>query len=278
MDRFALLERKLRYQKWAIIVLAALFLFTSIPVKSTIHSRIVSGKPTVAQMPEDTLRISVLEIINSAGTPVLVLSSDVAGNGSLQWYDHQKIRVGALGVGDGENRLITELTLFDFEGDPAIALNSRERTFGSSIGVFSKKGFDVEGEFAVAGMGNLDGVFGFSTFGERQGRDFSSTLMGDFTNEEDPTSLIGSLDDNETFTGFWNQGGKDAQFRVMNSKGKAVVLAGLDSMGDGYLKTFDSDSKPTWESNSAPGDLDGDGDVDFNDFVIFAKIFGSGSK
>ena len=51
--------------------------------------------------------------------------------------------------------------------------------------------------------------------------------MGDFTNEEDPTSLIGSLDDNETFTGFWNQDGKEAQFRVMNSKGKAVVLAGL---------------------------------------------------
>ena len=69
-----------------------------------------------------------------------------------------------------------------------------------------------------------------------------------------------------------------------NPAGERVVFAGTTASGKGILQVSDEQGRETWSSDkpggtsstlpTKVGDLDGDNDVDFNDFLLFATNFG----
>lgn len=303
MRRLDVLERKLRWQKRAIIGLLLLFLVSTSPALSTASNWMRQLRPakmmnSVAvpdrssadfiskwtSAPEsgddglsktafaagDILKIGRLEIVNETGTVVAFLGYDEAGDGVLAVRNRKgKYRLLA-GLDDSGGGLLSVLN----PTDRVVAVMGADDTnqgngfINVSGGSGSVAGLFI-GETGDAAMtvlnsnGNAVSAFGADANGNGFLVALSESGLPIGTLSADPDGM-GTLA---------ISGGKFRAFVDENGNGAAETLA-----DDGSVRwTSEAKTGGTPDQSGLLGDLDGDGDVDFEDFLTFAANFGKTS-
>ncbi len=219
----------------------------------------------------ETLQVQGIEVINSTGQVVVSIAADSGDNGLLSVFNSDSLRVvslgvsrsaGFVGVGDSIGALGAAVTANIFGGQfaafnalglPVVSLRVSSLTGAGFLNLFS-----VEGPFPGS---FVDGNGAFGIFN---------------TDTEGQLAALLAL----------NQGDR-GDFVLGNEDGVNIVRAYADSTGGGRIEVRNAAGDTTWSSDdppssdsggptssALPGDLDGDGDVDFSDFVIFAQNFG----
>ncbi len=164
------------------------------------------------------------------------------------------LQVGRLEIVNDQGNVVALMGV-DFVGDGFLAVRNREGKAETSAEIsVDEKGdaamkFRSKGRlFVAAGSDdNGNGAFG---------------LLNTTTNE--PTVLMGADPNGNGLIGI--------------SRGKFTAF--VDENGDGVAVTAGDDGNVLWSSDTVVstsgllGDLDGDGDVDFADFLVFAQNFG----
>ncbi len=298
--RMDILEQRLRWQKRAIIGLLLLFLFGTSPALSTAtkwfgqirtgnvgvpgsssdrHSGGVNSKWTfspesehgrsskTALAADEILKIGRLQIVNEAGNVVAFLGYDEAGDGVLAVRNREGAFRVMAGSDDSEGGLFTVLN----STDRVVAVMGADDT-GQGNGFVNVSG----------GSGSVAGLF----FGESG--DASVTF---FNSSGNPASAFGSDANGNGFLVALSQSGlpigtltadPDGIGTLAISGGKFRVY--VDEDGNGAAETLADDGSVRWTSEMKTGgtpgqsgllgDLDGDGDVDFEDFLALAANFG----
>ncbi|MDE2889922.1 MAG: hypothetical protein OXR72_17100 [Gemmatimonadota bacterium] len=242
----------------------------------------------------DTLRVRTLHIVNASGEVVAALGSGESGDGSLVIGNSNGNVASIVGVdANGHGTL----GVLNAAGRVAAAMGAdpSEQANGwvdvrSATGSASALFFDNAGDGAMA-VFNTDNtaVSGF-------GIDNNGAGAFRITNAEGGVvAAMGANDNGHGLVGFLN-----ASERVVAGMGAdSTGIGGLgieggrfsafvDENGNGVARTRGQNEEIRW-SSEAPligdtgtstgliGDFDGDGDVDFNDFLTFARNFGKTS-
>ena len=297
------LERRLHWQKRAIVGLLLLFLCSTSPALSTAtkwvkelglanvpvpgslpdrSSADVISKWTFSPEPEDgglsktalaadeVLKIGRLQIVNEAGNVVAFLGFDEAGDGVLAIRDSKgKFRVMA-GLDESGGGL---LNVFNSTDRPVAVMGADDTDQGNGF-------VNVSG-----GTGAVAGLF----FGES-----GDASVAFFNGNGNPASAFGSDANGNGFLVALSESGlpigtlsadPDGNGTLAISAGKFRVY--VDEDGNGAAETLAEDGSVLWTSEMTTGgtpgqsgllgDLDGDGDVDFQDFLTFAANFGKTS-
>ena len=246
----------------------------------------------------DTLRVGTLHIVNASGEVVAAIGSTQAGDGSLVVSNRTGAVVSVMGVDRNGHGT---LGVFNTAGRVAAAMGAdpSEQANGwvdarSATGSAAALFFDNAGDGAIA-VFNTDNklVSGF-------GIDRNSAGALHITNAEGAViAAMGANRNGHGLIGFYN-----ASTRVVAGMGADSTGVGgmsieggrfrayVDGNGNGVAETHGQDGNLRWSSEAAPtgdgdsdtgttsgliGDFDGDGDVDFNDFLTFARNFGKTS-
>ena len=130
---------------------------------------------------------------------------------------------------------------------------------------------------------------GFSVDADGDGLVISGNRNGD------AVSIMGANENGHGIIGFKNASERVVVGMGADSTGVGVLSieggrfrAFVDANRNGVAETLGNDGNLRWSSEAAPvgdtgtstgliGDFDGDGDVDFNDFLTFARNFGKTS-
>ena len=242
----------------------------------------------------DTLRVGTLHIVNASGAVVAEIGSEESGDGSLLIRNKDRAVVSVVGVGrEGHGTL----GVLNAAGRVAAAMGAdpSEQANGwidvrSATGSASALFFDNAGDGAMA-VFNTDNqaVSGFSIDNNGAG------ALRIVNAEGGVVAAMGANDNGHGLVGFLN-----ASERVVAGMGADSTGVGglgieggrfsafVDENGNGVARTRGADEEIRW-SSEAPligdtgtstgliGDFDGDGDVDFNDFLTFARNFGKTS-
>ena len=301
--RMDILERRLHWQKRAIIGLLLLFLFSTSPALSTAskwieqirtgnvgfpgpssdrasggvnskwtfspeseHGRL--GKTALAA--DEVLKIGRLQIVNETGNVVAFLGFDEAGDGVLAIRDSKgKYRVMA-GLDESGGGL---LNVFNSTDRPVAVMGADDTDQGNGF-------VNVSG-----GSGSVAGL----SFGES-----GDAAMTVFSGNGNPACALGADANGNGFLVALSESGlpigtlsvdPDGNGTLAISAGKFRVH--VDEDGNGAAETLAEDGSVRWTSEMTTGgtpgqsgllgDLDGDGDVDFQDFLTFASNFGKTS-
>ena len=300
LRRMDILEQRLRWQKRAIIGLLLLFLFNtppalstaskwfgqlrpaSVPVSGSLPDRsstgVISkwtfspesedaGLSKTALAADDILKIGRLEIVNESGTVVAFLGYDEAGDGVLAVRNSKgKYRVLA-GLDDSGGGLLSVLNSTDRvvgvmgadDTNPGNGFVNVSGESGSVAGLFIGETGDAT-MTVLNSSGNAVSAFG----ADANGNGFMVVLS-------ESGLPIGTLSaDSDGLGTLAISGGKFRAFVGENGNGAAETLAVDGSVRwSSEMKTGD-----TPDQGGLLGDLDGDGDVDFEDFLTFAANFG----
>lgn len=298
--RMDILEHRLRWQKHAIIGLLLLFLFSTTPALSTASKWIKQLRSARASVPgslsdrsladviskwtfspesdhsgvsktalaaDEVLKIGRLQIVNEAGNVVAFLGFDEAGDGVLAIRNSKgKYRIMA-GLDESGGGL---LNVFNSTDRPVAVMGADDTEQGNGF-------LNVSG-----GSGSVAGLF----FGESG--DASVTF---FNSKGNPASAFGSDANGNGFLVALSESGlpigtlsadPDGNGMLAISGGKFRVF--VDENGNGAAETLGEDGSVRWSSEMKTGgtggllgDLDGDGEVNFEDFLLFAANFGKTS-
>ena len=202
-----------------------------------------------------------------------------------QITDAHEIRVREIFIVDSNDNVIGRIgahkngaggaiELFNAEGAPNVMLGSLPEQNEGYVSTFASSG-----ELTTYAGTDASGTIGDGAIAVYSQRSEGETIIG--------TDALG-----DPVIGLLNRAGTVVAFAAADSAGNgtlAVLSDGglpLASMGmneegtAGDVKTFTTEGEVKWGSDQMTsdvvGDLDGDGDVDFSDFVIFARNFGSG--
>lgn len=197
---------------------------------------------------------------------------------------------------------------FDDAGDGAIAVFNKNRNLVSGFGI-DKSGHGAlrivnaaGGVIAAMGADKSDDANGWMDVRNKTGpaAGFSVDADGDGlviagNRYNDEVSIMGANEHGHGIIGFKNASGRVVVGMGADSTGAGVLnveggrfRAFLDADGNGVAKTLGQHGNLLWSSEASPegeggtstgliGDFDGNGKVDFADFVIFAANFGKTS-
>lgn len=307
--RIDILEEKLRWQKRVLVGLVVAFCFNASPVMSTaskwfnqlLPSKVTSGKSLSGRFsadrnemmskwaevlpPEteegrlsktahaagDVLQVSELQIVNEKGTLVGVIGYDSAGDGVMVVLNSSGKAVSGLGVdGSGHGTLSI--------------LNASERVI-AAMGADESR--EANGWVDVRSASGSAAGFFVDEVG-----DAAMTVL----NRDGKTvSAIGVDESGHGVLGILNASGLPIAAMVADEDGVGALGisegkfgAFVDENGNGVAETLTKDGSVRWSSEMTSGDgtptssgllgdLDGDGDVDFTDFLTFAANFGKTS-
>ena len=298
--RIDILEQRLRWQKRAIIGLLLLFLFSTSPALSTATKWFEqlrtgnkwvpgssSGRPSEGVIPkwtfspesehggssktalaaDEVLKVGRLQIVNEEGNVVAFLGFDEAGDGVLAIRNRKgKYRIMA-GLDESGGGL---LNVFNSSDRPVAVMGADNTDQGNGF-------VNVSG-----GSGSVAGLF----FGESG--DASVTF---FNSNGNPASAFGSDANGNGFLVALSESGLPIGTLSADPGGMGTLAisggkfrAYVDEDGNGAAETLGEDGSVRWTSEMKSGgaggllgDLDGDGDVDFQDFLTFAANFGKSS-
>ena len=209
------------------------------------------------------LQAQELQIVNSRGNVVCVIGADAAGDGIVAVTNARGALVAGVAVterGHGSVRVLNA------EGTIVGVLEADENANGL-LGVANS-----DGEVDEAG----DGVLGVVN-----ARNSGGSVLGI---DDSGNGLLGVLNAGRTNgAGIGINESGNGSLRVTNQSGERVVDVTADTQGNGQITVKDRNGRNSWTSaasSSTPpspgllGDLDGDQDVDFNDFLLLASNFG----
>lgn len=242
----------------------------------------------------DTLRVGTLHIVNASGDVVAEVGSEASGDGSLVIRNSNGAVVTVVGVGrDGHGTM----GVLNTAGRVAAAMGAdpSEQANGwvdvrSATGSLAALAFDNAGDAVIAAFNRDEHlVSGFGIDNNGAGALRISNAEGGVT------TAIGANDNGHGLIGFIN-----ASQRIVASMGADSTGVGglgieggrfrtfVDGNGSGVAETRDNDGEVRWSSEAALvgdtgttsgliGDFDGDGDVDFADFLTFTRNYGKTS-
>ena len=263
-----------------------------------------------------TLQTRTLQIVNAAGGVVAIIGSDPAGNGILLVGNVAGAAVAAISAdqaGNGdisviENNASVAGMGVDQAGNGVVAAsNASGSSFtllgaddsgnaGLIVGTASESGTGVV-ILGVDDVGN-GSVSAVSASGSivDLGIDEAGDAAVLLTNREGVLASVLGVDENgHGIMGILNASGRPIAAMAADEAGNGVLgieggkfRAYIDSTGNGVAETRGQNQILRWSSEIRPtggggtpsgliGDLDQDGDVDFNDFLIFTSNFGKTS-
>ena len=263
-----------------------------------------------------TLQTRTLQIVNAAGGVVAIIGSDPAGNGILLVGNVAGAAVAAISAdqaGNGDISLIENNASVagmgvDQAGNGVVAASN---ALGSS---FTLLGADDSGNAGlIVGTASESGtgvvILGVDDVGNGSvsavsasgsivdlGIDEAGDAAVLLTNREGVLASVLGVDENgHGIMGILNASGRPIAAMAADEAGNGVLgieggkfRAYIDSTGNGVAETRGQNQILRWSSEIRPtggggtpsgliGDLDQDGDVDFNDFLIFTSNFGKTS-
>ena len=190
----------------------------------------------------NVLKLKELQIVDGSGNPVIVLSTDEFGN-------------GVIAVNNLMGRLSTVVTASEAGGIVSTISSSDPEAGIAALGIDETGGAVITSNATSTTIQTGSGV-GVS----------NELIIG--TAEAMPGFAYLGLD---------NEG--NGALRIAGSEG-GYFSAYIDTAGNGIAETHGKGFVPRWSSEQTLkqpgliGDLDGDGDVDFQDFLLFATNFG----
>ena len=259
------------------------FMNRQVPGRSEILARWSSrnGRATkVTTQSFDVIKAKEVQIENGAGQIVARLFADNKNDGGLF-------------INDSKGDLATVVTVDDSGGGEMAIFGP-----GSIGGTVYLNGKRVGGDVTVTsndvtmGIGIDDDTGRGIIAGNHVGGGLSAMVSGELgpgliirAKNGASTSLLTDLDgnvglsmmDKQENTNCFLSGGNTSSLIL----GGGRFRAGVNSNGKGIAETRDANNTLTWSSEDANmnssglrGDLDNDGDVDFQDFLVFVDQFG----
>ncbi len=288
-----------------------------IPLPETGYDRLSKIAPEQIIDAGDTLRVGTLHIVNSSGEVVAEIGSSESGSGSLVVRNGNGNLVSFVGVDQSGHGRMAVLNVAGriaaaMGADPSEQANGWveiQSNSGSAAGFGVNEGgnaviaaFNREGKL-VSGMGINNNGHGTLTIGNAAGGAVNALsvdgagdgimIMGN--RNGDAVSVLGANENGHGIIGFLNASERIVAGMGADSTGVGGLgieggrfRAFVDGTGNGVAETLGNDGNQRWSSEAVPvgdtgtstgliGDFDGDGDVDFNDFVTFARNFGKTS-
>ena len=190
----------------------------------------------------NVLKLKELQIVDGSGNPVIVLSTDEFGN-------------GVIAINNLMGRLSTVVTASEAGGIVSTISSSDPEAGIAALGIDETGGAVITSNATSTTIQTGSGV-GVS----------NELIIG--TAEAMPGFAYLGLD---------NEG--NGALRIAGSEG-GYFSAYIDTAGNGVAETHGKGFVPRWSSEQIMkqpgliGDLDGDGDVDFQDFLLFSANFG----
>lgn len=295
--RIDILEEKLKWQKRVLAGLAIVFLFSASPASTTAakwFSQTLSSKALSGQVPDrsspeliaewtasnesegealskralaagDTMTVGLLRIVNQEGTVVGEFGYGAAGNGGLT-VSNKSGKVGVLAAAD--NSAGGSLTVFDATAlRSVVAMGGDNTTPGNGYLQISGVSGSLAGFFADEAGNTTMQVYNrngmaVSSFGENADGSGGLLILGE---SGQPIAVIDAGTNDK------------GSLRISGRKFEASV----DENGNGVARTRSEADSIRWSSETPSGgllgDLDGNGEVNFADFIIFAQNFGKTS-
>lgn len=239
----------------------------------------------------DTLRVGTLHIVNAGGAVVAEIGSDASGDGSFAIRNRNGAVVSVVGVDENGHGTLGVLNAAG-RVTAAMGADPSEQANGwvdarSATGSASAFFFDNAGDGAIAVFNtNNNAVSGF-------GIDNNGARALRIANAEGGLiAAVGANGNGHGLVGFLNTSGRVVAGMGADSTGVGGLgieggrfRAFVDATGSGVAETRGNNGEVRWSSEAPAigdtgtstgliGDFDGDGDVDFNDFLTFARSFG----
>ena len=206
--------------------------------------------------------------VRSATGSAAALAFDAAGDAAIAVFNTDDKLVSGFGIDDNGNGA---LRIANAAGGIVAAIGADETEDANGW-------MDVRNKSGPAA--------GFSVDADGDGLVISGNRNGD------AVSIMGANENGHGIIGFKNASGRVVVGMGADSTGVGVLSieggrfrAFVDANRNGVAETLGNDGNLRWSSDAAPigdtgtstgliGDFDGDGDVDFNDFLTFARNFG----
>ncbi|MDE2890240.1 MAG: hypothetical protein OXR72_18730 [Gemmatimonadota bacterium] len=230
-----------------------------------------AGRVTAALGSDRSEQANGVVEVSSATGSAAALAFDDAGDAAITVFNIDKRPVSGFGI--------------DNNGHGALRMANAAGGIVAAIG--ADKTEDANGWMVVR---NKSGpAAGFSVDSDGDGL----VIAGNRNNDE--VSIMGANENGHGIIGFTNASGRIVVGMGADSTGMGVLnieggrfRAFLDEDGNGVAKTLGNNGNLRWSSEASPdggggtstgliGDFDGNGKVDFADFVIFAANFGKTS-
>ena len=239
----------------------------------------------------DTLRVGALHIVNASGAVIAEIGSEASGDGSLVIRNKDRAVVSVVGVdrnGHGTMGVLNAAgrVAAAMGADPSEQANgwvdARSAT-GSASALF----FDNAGDAAIAVFNTENKlVSGFGIDNNGAGALRVSNAEGGLI------TALGANKNGHGIIGFLNASARVVAGMGADSTGVGGLgieggrfRAFVNANGSGVAETRGQDAEVRWSSEATPvgdggtstgliGDFDQDGDVDFSDFLTFARNFG----
>ncbi|MCY3871650.1 MAG: hypothetical protein OXG87_19045 [Gemmatimonadetes bacterium] len=257
---------------------------------------IIENNASVAGMGADQAGNGFIASSNTSGSSFVALRSDQAGNAGVIVSTASESSVGAviLGIdetGSGRVSSINASGSFallgtDGAGNAGLVIDSGSESNAGAV-ILSVDNAGNGSASAVSASGSIVGL-GVDAAGD------AAVLV---TNKEGVlTSILGVDESGHGVMGVLNASGRPIAAMAADGAGNGVLgiedgrfRAHVDTLGNGVAETRGQNEILRWSSEMAPagggggtpsgliGDLDQDGDVDFNDFLIFTSNFGKTS-
>ena len=247
----------------------------------------------VAAIAVDQAGNGVVASSNASGSSFAVLSSDQAGNAGILVSGSSESGTGAviLGLDETGNGLVSTVST---SGSLALLGADNSGNAGLIVGTASESGagavilgLDNAGNGSVSATSASGSIVGL-------GIDEAGDAAVLLTNREGVlTSVLGVDENGHGVMGILNASGRPIAAMTADDAGNGVLgieggkfFARIDTAGNGVAETRGQNQILRWSSELTPvgggvgtpsgliGDLDQDGDVDFNDFLIFTSNFG----
>ena len=236
-----------------------------------------------------------LGVLNAAGRVAAAMGADPSeqangwvdvrsATGSLAALAFDNAGDGAILVFNSDDKLVSGFGI-DANGNGALRISNAGGEIVAAIGADETE--DANGWLDVR---NKSGpAAGLSVDADGDGLVIAGNRDGD------PASIMGANGNGHGIIGFRNASGRVVAAIGADSTGIGVLnieggrfRAFVDGNASGVAETRDNNGEVRWSSESSPvgdtgtstgliGDFDGDGDVDFNDFLTFTRNFGKTS-
>ncbi|MCY3681482.1 MAG: hypothetical protein OXH16_08785 [Gemmatimonadetes bacterium] len=257
---------------------------------------LIENNASIAGMGVDQAGNGVVAASNASGSSFTLLSADDSGNAGLIVSGSAESGAGAviLGLDETGNGLVSTVSS---SGSLALLGADNSGNAGLVVGTASESGtgvvilgVDDVGNGSVSAVSASGSIVGL-------GVDAAGDAAVLVTNKEGVlTSILGVDENGHGIMGVLNASGRPIAAMAADEAGNGILgiedgkfYAHVDTLGNGVAETRGQNEILRWSSEIAPtgggggtpsgliGDLDQDGDVDFNDFLIFTTNFGKTS-
>ena len=254
---------------------------------------VIENNASVAVLGADQAGNGVVASSNASGSSFVVLNSDQAGNAGLLVGSSSETGAGAviLDLDEMGNGLVSTISASgslaflgtDGSGNAGLIVGSGSESSAGAVIL----GVDQAGNGAMSAVSASGSIVGI-------GVDEAGDAAVLLTNREGVLASVLGVDENgHGVMGILNASGRPIAAMAADDAGNGVLgieggkfRAHVDAAGNGVAETRGQNEILRWSSEMAPagggggtpsgliGDLDQDGDVDFNDFLIFTSNFG----